>query len=75
MFFSENDITTYEGNNSCLKKVLGSDASIIWLQGESMFIIRNTGLAEYINDYDANLASKDYVLNFNDKKIKDSEHY
>lgn len=55
--------------------MLGSDASIIWLQEESMFIIRNTGLAEYINDYDANLASKDYVLNFNDKKIKDSEHY
>jgi hypothetical protein len=41
----------------------------------SMFIIRNTGLAEYINDYDDNLASKDYVLNFNDKKIKDIEHY
>ena len=57
------------------KKVLGSDASIIRLQGESTYIIRNTGLAEYINDYDDNLASKDYVLNFNDKKIKDSEHY
>jgi hypothetical protein len=40
-----------------------------------MFIIRNTGLAEYINDYDDNLAPKDYVLNFNDKKIKDIEHY
>ena len=49
------------------KKVWGSDASIIWLQGESTCIIRNTGLAEYINDYDDNLASKDYVSNFNDK--------
>lgn len=47
--------------------MLGSDASIIWLQGESTCIIRNTGLAEYINDYDDNLASKDYVSNFNDK--------
>ena len=62
MFFSQNDIMTYDGNNSCLKKVLGSDASIIWLQGESTCIIRNTGLAEYINDHDDNLASKDYVL-------------
>jgi hypothetical protein len=28
--------------------VLGSDASIIWLQGESTFITRNTELAGYI---------------------------
>jgi hypothetical protein len=61
MFFSQNDITTNDGNNSCLKKVLGSDASIIWLQGESMFIIENKGLADYINYYDDNLASKDKI--------------
>lgn len=35
--------------------------------GDFTFIIGNAGLAEYINDYDDNLASKDYVLNFNDK--------
>ncbi len=67
MFFSQNDITTYDGNNSCLKKVLGSDASIIWLQENLCLSLENKGLAEYINDYNDNLSSKDYVLNFNDK--------
>ena len=67
MFFSQNDITTYDGNNSCLKKSVRIRCFYHMVTGESTFIIGNTGLAEYINDYNDNLASKDYVLNFNDK--------